>query len=63
MERSIQQAAEEREDYILACRFDDTEIPGMAEDVVYQDLTVKTPNQISDLVINKLRRKKSLLRK
>jgi len=63
MERSIQQAAEDRDDYILACRFDDTEIPGMADDVVYQDLTVKAPKQIADLVINKLRRKKNLVRK
>lgn len=63
MERSIQQAAEDREDYILACRFDNTEIPGMPEDVVYQDLSVKTPVQIANLVISKLHRKNKLQRK
>jgi len=63
MERAIQQAADEREDYILACRFDETEIPGMAPDVVYQDLREKTPAQVADLVVSKLRKKMNLLRK
>jgi len=63
MERLIQQAAEDREDYILTCRFDDTEIPRMAPDVVYQDLSIKTPAQIAALVINKLSHKKTLTRK
>jgi hypothetical protein len=58
MERAMYQAAEERDDYILACRFDETEIPGMASDVIYQDLTIKTPEQISDLVVAKLRSKR-----
>ncbi|WP_417377911.1 TIR domain-containing protein [Gimesia sp.] len=55
MERAMHSAAEQRDDYILACRFDQTEIPGMASDVVYQDLTTKTPKQIAELVISKLR--------
>lgn len=58
MERAMHQAAQERDDYILACRFDQTKVPGMAADVVYQDLAVKTPEQIADLVINKLRSKR-----
>lgn len=58
IERAMQQAVDERDDYILACRFDQTEIPGMAADVVYQDLTIKTPEQIADLVVSKLRSKR-----
>lgn len=58
MERAMHEAAEERDGYILACRFDQTEIPGMAEDVVYQDLTIKSPEQIVDLVVSKLRLKR-----
>ncbi len=58
MERAMHQAAQERDDYILACRFDQTEIPGMAEDIVYQDLTIKSPEQIADLVVSKLRSKR-----
>jgi TIR domain len=57
MERAMQQATQERDDYILACRFDETEIPGMPEDIVYQDLKVKSPQQIADLLISKLRSK------
>ncbi len=62
MRRALEQTHENREDYVLACRFDDTEVPGMPEDVVYQDLTINTPAQIAELVLNKLRRKKGMLR-
>lgn len=58
MERAMHQASQQRDDYILACRFDQTKIPGMASDIVYQDLTIKSPEQIADLVITKLRSKR-----
>lgn len=63
LERAMQQAADERDDYILACRFDQTEIPGMAADVVYQDLTIKSPEQIAELVVSKLRSKRNISRR
>lgn len=59
IERAISQAVEVRDDYILAGRFDQTEIPGMPKDVVYQDLIRKTPHQIADLVVKKLKRKRA----
>lgn len=63
MERAMHEASQKRDDYILACRFDQTEIPGMAADVVYQDLTIKTPEQIADLVVSKLRSKRHSARR
>lgn len=60
IESAMHQAADERKDYILACRFDQTEIPGMAEDVVYQDLRISSPEQIAELVVSKLRTKRNL---
>lgn len=58
MERAMHQAARERDGYILACRFDQTELPGMAADIIYQDLTNKSPEQIAELVVSKLRSKR-----
>lgn len=52
---ALQQATDERDDYILACRFDQTETPSMAVDVAYQDLTIKTSEQIAHIVVSKLR--------
>jgi TIR domain len=63
MERAMHEASQERDDYMLACRFDQTEIPGMAADVVYQDLRIKTPEQIADLVVSKLRSKRHSARR
>ena len=57
MERAMHQVSQQRDDYILACRFDQTEFPDMASDIVYPDLTIKSIEQIADLVSTKLRSK------
>jgi len=55
MIRAIQQ--EHR--YILPCRFDDTEIPGLSPNVCYADLNEKEPSELGQQVIDVLRRKRS----
>lgn len=47
-------AFEERREYILPARFDDTEVPGVLKTVGYVDLRRKTPVQLADLLIEKL---------
>ena len=48
-------AFEENREYILPARFDDTAIPGMLATVGYIDLRRKTPEQLADLIVRKLR--------
>lgn len=47
-------AFKEQEEYILPARFDDTEIPGISSKIFYIDLRGKTPEQLVDLIIQKL---------
>ena len=40
--------------YVLPARFDDSELPGLLQDVVAVDLRDYTPGQFADLVVAKL---------
>jgi len=48
-------AFEERREYILPARFDDTAVPGLPSTVGYVDLRAKSPEQLAALVEQKLR--------
>jgi hypothetical protein len=53
--RSAQaRAFQQTEEYILPIRLDDTELPGLLETVGYIDARRKTPEEIGNLVIQKL---------
>jgi hypothetical protein len=50
-----QRAFEDRQDYILPARFDETEIPGIRSTTGYIDLRKRSPDQLATLIIQKLR--------
>ena len=50
-------AFEEKKEYILPARFDDTEIPGIRPTVGYIDLRGKAPEEFGCLILNKLKEK------
>ena len=53
--RSAQaRALQERQEYILPARFDDTPIPGVTDTVGYIDLRQTSPSELSDLIAGKL---------
>ena len=41
-------------EYLLPVRFDDTEIPGLLPTIAYVDARVKTPDQLADMIAEKL---------
>ena len=47
-------ALQEKREYILPARFDDTPIPGLLDTVGYIDLNETSPKQLSDLIAEKL---------
>ena len=47
-------ALEEKQEYILPARFDDTRIPGLLDTVHYIDLRQTSPSDLSDLIVKKL---------
>ena len=47
-------AVEEKQEYILPARFDDTPIPGLLDTVGYIDLNGTSPKQLGDLIAEKL---------
>ena len=48
-------AFKDAEEYILPARFDDTEIPGILSTTGYISLANKSPEQLADLIVQKLR--------
>jgi hypothetical protein len=48
---------EEREEYILPVKIDDTEIPGINRTVGYVDVRTKSMDEIAELLLAKLRLK------
>ena len=44
---AMKRAVQQNDEYILPCRFDDTELPGMADDIVYQDLRHVAPADLA----------------
>ena len=55
---ALTKAIEEKEEYILPARFDDTEIPGIRPTIGYVDLQQKSPSEFAELIIKKLGRKR-----
>ncbi|MBD2104489.1 toll/interleukin-1 receptor domain-containing protein [Leptolyngbya sp. FACHB-261] len=49
-------AFEENQEYILPVRFDDTEIPGIHPTIGYVDLRSTQPQQLAEMIIQKLHR-------
>jgi hypothetical protein len=47
-------AFEERQEYILPARFDDTEVPGLLRTIGYVDLRDRTPAEFCKLIVTKL---------
>lgn len=47
-----------REEYILPARFDDTEVPGLPSTVAYADLRKVSSEELADLILVKLGRKR-----
>lgn len=52
---AMSRAVQQRTRYILPCRFDDTEVPGLPPSVHYVDLKTKTPAQLGELILEVLR--------
>ncbi len=53
---ALAKAIEEKEEYILPARFDDTEIPGVRHTIGYVDLSKKTPDELGNMILQKLGR-------
>ncbi len=54
---ALARAIEERTDYILPARFDNTEVPGLRPTIHYIDLSRKTPEELGRLILEKVGRK------
>lgn len=53
---ALAKAIEQKTEYILPVRFDDTEIPGIRSTIGYVDLRDKTPEQLGEMILRKLGR-------
>ncbi|MDI6639903.1 MAG: TIR domain-containing protein [Methanocellales archaeon] len=53
---ALAKAVEEKEEYILPARFDDTEILGIRPTIGYVDISKKTPEQLCKMILQKLGR-------
>ncbi|KPQ43769.1 MAG: hypothetical protein MPEBLZ_01643 [Candidatus Methanoperedens nitroreducens] len=53
---ALARAIEEKEEYILPARFDNTEIPGIRHTIGYVELSKKTPEQLGEMILQKLGR-------
>nr|MDO8100130.1 TIR domain-containing protein [Candidatus Njordarchaeota archaeon] len=51
---ALAKAVQEKEEYILPARFDDTELPGLRPTIGYVDLRKKTPEELGKMVLQKL---------
>lgn len=54
---ALARALEERVEYVLPARFDNTEIPGLRPTVGYLDLRKLTPEQLGERILQKLGRR------
>lgn len=54
---ALAHALEEKGEYILPARFDDTEIPGLRHTIGYVDLRIRTPEELGTMIIRKLGRR------
>ena len=53
---ALVRAMEERGEYILPARFDETEVPGLRSTVGHISLTNTTPEELGQLILEKLGR-------
>jgi len=53
---ALARALEERQEYILPVRFDDTEVPGIRSTVAYLSASDKSPIELGELILEKLGR-------
>lgn len=53
---ALAKAIEEKVEYILPARFDDTKVPGIRPTLGYVDLRKKSPEQLSKMILQKLGR-------
>jgi TIR domain len=51
---ALGRAVQERREYVLPARFDDTPLPGLLPDVSYIDLRTKAPQQFAAVIVSKL---------
>jgi hypothetical protein len=51
---TLAKALQEKDEYILPARFDDSRVPGLVSSVAFVDLRKKTPEQLGALIIEKL---------
>jgi hypothetical protein len=51
---ALSRAVQERREYVLPARFDDTQLPGLLSDMVTVDLRTKTPQQFAAMIAVKL---------
>jgi hypothetical protein len=54
-ESAQSRAFEERREYILPARFDDSDVPGLLKTIGYIDLRKKKPEELASLILRKLR--------
>jgi hypothetical protein len=54
---ALAKAIEEKVEYILPARFDDTKIPGIRPTIGYVELSKKTPDELGEMILKKLGRK------
>ena len=54
---ALDRALQERREYILPARFDDTQLPGISSSIAYTQLGDKTPKNFAMLILQKLGRK------
>lgn len=55
-QNALARAVEKKGEYILPARFDNTELPGIRHTVAYVDLKKKSPEQLGELILQKLGR-------
>lgn len=54
---ALARAVQEKGEYILPARFDDTEVPGIRHTLGYVDLKFKSPEELGLMILKKLGRK------
>ncbi len=52
---ALAKAINEKREYVLPARFDDTDLPGLLPTIAYVDLKNKTPEIFADQIIRKLK--------
>lgn len=52
---ALARSLEERDEYILPARFDETDVPGIRPTIGYINLSHKSPEQLGQLILKKLR--------